>query len=305
MSSVGIVYLALTAGLLLTAFDGITDRLIPLFAIGAFLTFTMSQTGMVAHWRRELHDERHTAERRRLWINLVINAVGASATVAALVVIVVAKFAEGGWITIAAIPGVILLHKAIKRYYDDIDDHLRDEGPLEFRPRKPPVVLVAAREWNRLTDKALGLAMQLSPDVTAVHLAALEGPDVQGEERKLREQWAEDVEKPAAVAHYQNPPKLVFLSAPYRRIHVPLLKLIRELEVENPDPTIAVLIPELVKRHWWEYLLSSQRAWRLRSEVLDFGGQRVVVIGVPWYLTPPKIEQGMSEEEAAEPFRVP
>ena len=98
---------------------------------------------------------------------------------------------------------------------------------------------------------------------------------------------------------------MVFLSAPYRRIHVPLLKLIRKLEVENPDRTIAVLIPELVKRHWWEYLLSSQRAWGLRSEVLDFGGQRVVVIGVPWYLTPPKIEQGMSEEEAAERFRVP
>ena len=84
---------------------------------------------------------------------------------------------------------------------------------------------------------------------------------------------------------------------------MPLLKLIRELEDENPDRTIAVLIPELVKRRWWEYLLSNHRAWRLRSEVLDFGGKRVVVIGVPWYLTPPRIEQGMTEEEAAEPFR--
>jgi amino acid transporter len=304
VSSVGIVYLALTAGLLLTVFDGITDRLIPLFAIGAFLTFTISQTGMVAHWRRELREAPRVPERRWAWIHLFINSVGAATTVTALMVIVVAKFAEGGWITIVAIPGVILLHKAIRRYYDDIDDHLRDEGPLEFHQSKPPIVLVATREWNRLTDKALGLAMQLSPDVTAVHLASLEGPDVHGEERKLREQWAKDVEKPAATAHYQNPPKLVFLSAPYRRIHVPLLKLIRELEDENPDRTIAVLIPELVKRHWWEYLLSSQRAWRLRSAVLDFGGPRVAVIGVPWYLTPPKIEQGMTEEEAAEPFRV-
>ena len=114
MSSVGIVYLALTAGLLLTVFDGITDRLIPLFAIGAFLTFTISQTGMVVHWRRELRDKHHTAERRRVWINLVINAIGASTTVTALAVIVVAKFAQGGWITIVAIPCVILLHKAIK-----------------------------------------------------------------------------------------------------------------------------------------------------------------------------------------------
>ena len=162
VSSVGIIYLALTAGLLLTVFDGITDRLIPLFAIGAFLTFTISQTGMVVHWWRELRDKRQAPERRRVWINLVINAVGASTTATALVVIVVAKFAQGSWITIVAIPCVILLHKSIKRYYDGIDDHLRDDGPLEFHQSKPPIVLVAAREWNRLTEKALGLAMQLS-----------------------------------------------------------------------------------------------------------------------------------------------
>jgi amino acid transporter len=180
VSSVGIVYLALTAGLLLTVFGGITDRLIPLFAMGAFLRFTISQAGMVAHWRRKLCDIPRAPERRWVWIHLLINAVGAATTVMALVVIVVAKFAEGGWITIVAIPGIILLHKTIKRYYDDIDDHLRDEGPLEFHQSKPPIVLVATREWNRLTDKALGLAMQLSPDVTAVHLAPLEGPDVQG-----------------------------------------------------------------------------------------------------------------------------
>jgi hypothetical protein len=304
VSSVGIIYLALAAGLLLTAFDGITDRLIPLFAIGAFLTFTISQAGMVVRWRRELRNKLQAGERRRVWTYLVINAIGASATLAALAVIVVAKFAQGGWMTIAAIPCVILLHKVIKRYYDDVHDYMRADGPLEFRQRKPPVVLVTTRQWNRLTDKALRLAMQLSPDVTAVHLGALEGPDVKGTERKLRDQWAAVVEKPALAAHYPNPPRLVFLSAPYRRIHAPLLKLIRELEEENPDRTIAVLIPELVKRHWWERLLSTQHARRLRSAVLEYGGSRVVVIGVPLYLTEPKIEEGMTAEEAAEPFRV-
>ena len=304
VSSVGIVYLALTAGLLLTVFDGITDRLIPLFAIGAFLTFTMSQTGMVVHWRRELRDKHHAAERRRVWINLVINAIGASTTVTALAVIVVAKFAQGGWITIVAIPCVILLHKAIKRYYDDINDQLRDEEPLKFHQSKPPIVLVTVQEWNRMADKVLGLAMELSSDVTAVRLAALEGPDVKGEEQKLREQWAKDVEEPARAAHYPNPPQLAFLSAPYRRIHAPFLKLIKEIEDKNPDRTIAVLIPELVKQHWWDYLLSAQHARRLRSAVLAYGGPRVVVIAVPWYLTPPKIEEAMSEEEAAVPFRV-
>jgi hypothetical protein len=155
-----------------------------------------------------------------------------------------------------------------------------------------------------MAHKVLGLAMELSSDVTAVRLAALEGPDVKGEERKLREQWAKDVEEPARAAHYPNPPQLAFLSAPYRRIHAPFLKLIKEIEDKNPDRTIAVLIPELVKQHWWDYLLSSQHARRLRSAVLAYGGPRVVVIAVPWYLTPPKIEEAMSEEEAAIPFRV-
>ena len=302
--SVGIIYLAITAGLLLTLFDGVTDRLIPLFAIGAFLTFTMSQTGMVAHWRRELRNPRRTETRRRVLINLVINAVGAATTVTALAVIVIAKFGEGGWITIVAIPCVIVLHKAIKRYYTNIDEHLRDDGALEFRRSEPPVVLVTMREWNRLTDKALRLAMELSPDVTAVHLAALERRDVDKDERELRKQWAAHVEKPAKAAKFPNPPRLVFLSAPYRRIHAPLLQLIKEVKEENPDRTVAVLIPELVKRHWWEYLLSNHRARRLRSAVLDYGGSGVVVIGVPWYLTEPQIEEGMTDEEAAEPVRV-
>ena len=302
--SVGIIYLAVTAGLLLTLFDGVTDRLIPLFAIGAFLTFTMSQAGMVAHWRRELRNPRRTETRRRALINLVINAVGAATTVTALAVIVIAKFGEGGWITIVAIPCVILLHKAIKRYYRNIAEHLHDDDPLEFRRSVPPVVLVTMREWNRLTDKALRLAMELSPDVTAVHLASLEGRDVDKEERELRQQWAAHVEKPAKAAKFPNPPRLVFLSAPYRRIHVPLLKLIKEVKEENPDRTVAVLIPELVKRHWWEYLLSNHRARQLRSAVLDYGGSDVVVIGVPWYLTEPQIEEGMTDEEAAEPVGV-
>jgi len=304
VSSVGIGYLAVTAGLLLIAFGGITDRLIPLFAIGAFLTFTMSQAGMVQHWRRALRDARRAPERRRIWLHLVINATGAATTVTALVVIVVAKFAEGGWITVVVIPCVILLLKAIKRYYDRIDAALRDDDQLQFHPTKPPLVLVMTREWNRLTDKALCFAMELSPDVTAVHLAALEGPDVEDEEKKLREQWAKGVEKSAIATQGGQVPQLVFLAAPFRRIHAPLLQLIKELTDKNPDRTVAVLIPELVKRRWWEFMLSNQRARRLRTAVLEYGGPRAVVIMVPWYLTPPKLEDGLTEEEIAEPFRL-
>jgi amino acid transporter len=300
--SVGILYLAGTAGLLLIAFDGITDRLIPLFAIGAFLTFTISQAGMVVHWRRELL--RGGSEKsRRVW-HLCINAIGALVTATALVVIVVSKFAEGGWITIIAIPCVILLLKAIRRYYDSVSSRLRETGPLQLRSVKPPVVLVAIHEWNRLTDRALGLALELSPDVLAVHLTALEGPDTGEDERKLRAKWANDVEKPSLAAHYPQPPRLIFLNAPYRRVHAPLLKLTKRLEEENPDRTIAVLIPELVKQHWWEYLLHGRHAQQLRSVLLEYGGSRVAVMVVPWHLAEPKIEAAMTEEELNEPFRV-
>jgi amino acid transporter len=302
--SVGVFYLAITAGLLLIVFGGITDRLIPLFAIGAFLTFTISQTGMVAHWRRAMRERRGRPGSRRIWTPLLINAAGACSTAVALVVIIVAKFTEGGWITIATIPCVLLLLRAIKRYYDRIGAQLQTERQLEFRRHKPPVVLVPTQDWNRLTGKALTLAMELSPDVRAVHLAALEGPDVEAEEKRLRERWADCVEKPARAAHFAHPPRLEFLSAPYRRIHAPLLKLIKEIEEENPDRTIAVLIPELVKRHWWENLLSVQRARRLRAALLEYGGSRVAVMQVPWYLAEPDIEQSMTEEEVSEPFRV-
>jgi len=302
--SVGILYLTLTAGFLLIAFDGITNRLIPLFAIGAFTTFTISQTGMVAHWRNVLRGKRGRGQRQRVQVKLFLNGVGAVATITALAVIVIAKFNEGGWITIVAIPCVIVLLKGIHRYYGNVDAALRDDDQLQFRPSKPPFVLVMTRQWDRLTDKALSLAMELSPDVIAVHLAALEGPDIGEQERKLREQWARGVEDSAVAAQASNPPRLVFLSAPFRRIHAPLLKLINELEQKDPERTIAVMISELVKRHWWEHLLSNHRARRLRNAVLEYGGPRVAVIAVPWYLTLPKIADALTEEELAEPVRI-
>ena len=320
VQSVGILYLTVTAGILLIAFGGITDRLIPLYAIGAFLTFTMSQAGMVAHWRDKLGKARNgqergqergqdrsqdrRGERRRIVAKLCVNAVGATATAAALVIIVVAKFTEGGWITVAIIPCVIALLKAIHRYYVRREQALRDDAQLQPCNLKPPLVLVMTRAWNKLTDKALCFAMEMSPDVIAVHLAALEGPDVQTEEKRLRERWSKDVEKSEVVAESGRVPQLVFLSAPFRRIHAPLLKLIKDLTEKHPDRSVVVLIPELVKTHWWEYLLSNQRARRLRNAVLEYGGPRVVVAVVPWYLAPPRIDDALTDEEAKEPLHL-
>jgi hypothetical protein len=296
--SVGILYLTATAGLLLIVFGGITDRLIPLFAIGAFLTFTLSQAGMVAHWRKE-----RRRGGRRTGVHLAINALGAVCTGIALLVIVAAKFTEGAWITILVIPAVILLLKSIKHYYQEVAAHVREEGPLRLSGTSAPLVLVAAENWNRLTDRALSFALRISPDVMAVHLCRLrgEGDDADAsEERGLRERWNRDVERPAAAAGLR-PPRLILLQSPFRQLHTPLLKLITDLEKQFPEWQIAVLIPEIVKRHWWEQLLYAHRGQRLRAALLRYGGPRLVVINVPWYLERPHLEEVLQEEKESQP----
>jgi hypothetical protein len=206
-----------------------------------------------------------------------------------LVIIIVAKFTEGAWITILVIPCVIVLLKAIRHYYDELTFRLRDDGRLDLHRSKPPIVLVATEGWNRLTDKALDFALSFSPDVIAVHLTKLQGPDADQETQSLRRKWSRDVGL--------RPPRLMVLQVPYRRIHVPLLQLTEQLEAEHPYRTIAVLIPEIVKRRWWENLLHTHRARRLRNALLHYGGSRLVVINAPWYLEEPKIKEALVPEE--------
>ncbi len=297
--SVGILYLAAVAGALIFAFDGITDRLIPMFAIGAFLTFTLSQIGMVAHWRRELRAQAEPGERHRRRIGLAVNAAGAAATAIALAIIIIAKFTAGAWITLLAIPCVILLLKTIKRYYVELDRRLRRNAPLDLRHSEAPIVLVATQGWNRLTDRALKFAVRLSRDVIAVHLLALAGPDQDERWEDLRRQWAKEVEVPAREAGLRAP-RLVLTEASYRRVEAPLLKFIQELEKADPDRIIAVIIPEVVKEHWWQYVLHTHRGARLRHALVRYGGSRVVVTSIPWYLEEPQPEQGLEEEERAD-----
>lgn len=294
--SIGIIYLAFSAGLLLFLFGGITDRLIPLFAIGAFLTFTLSQSGMVLHWLRELRSGAGSGGRHTAHVKLVINGIGAAATGIALVIIIVSKFGEGAWITLVVIPVVILLLKSISRYYDNVARQLREAGPLRLLKAKPPIVLVATEDWSRLTDKALGVAVRFSPDVIAVHLTAVAGPDAGENERKLRDQWVADVERPAQQAGLP-PPRLMFLQSSYRRLHSPMLKLIEKITQANTDRLVAVLVPELVKQTWWQYLLHTQRARRLSSAILRYGGSNVVVIRVPWHLEEPQVQEALEPEE--------
>jgi amino acid transporter len=278
---VGILYLAVTSGLLLIVFGGITDHLIPLFAIGAFLTFTISQTGMVWHWRRARREPAARDEHRVHQVHLLINAAGAITTGLALVIMIIAKFTDGAWITVLVVPAVILLLKAIRGYYDEVQTQLREDGPVDLSGIGAPVVLVAFETWNKLSENALKLALSISPDVIAVHLTQLSGPDDEERQRELRDQWKEDVERPASEAG-MTAPRLMLLNAQYRAIHEPVLKLIKELQAKASGRHIAVLIPEVVKQRWYQHLLHTRRASRLRSRLMAKAGPTVTVVNVPW-----------------------
>jgi amino acid transporter len=277
--TVGILYLAVTAGVLLVAFGGITDRLIPLFAIGAFLTFTLSQAGMVLHWRRELQKSRSARHRLQLWIN----ATGAMTTGTALIIIVITKFREGAWITVLAMPLVIGMLRAIRAYYDELQRRIRDPLPLKLDDTRPPIVIVATESWNKLTDKAMRFALSLSPDVYAVHLVQLTGPEAEEHDRNLRAQWRTDVELPARAAGVR-PPQLIVLQAEYRNMHEPMLELVRELGKSSGGRRIAVLLPEIARQHWYQHLLHTFRPLRLRTRLLKAGEPLLVIIDVPWSL---------------------
>jgi amino acid transporter len=304
--SIGIVFLATAAGLLLIAFRGITDRLIPLFAVGAFGAFTLSQAGMVVHWRRQMHErgaslasaaERASAADRaggargaggaggagghhlRLWVN----GVGAAATGVALVIILAAKFTEGAWITVLAIPALLTLFKMVSRHYLRVAEQVRARQPLDLHHNQRPVVLVPIGGWDRLTGKALRFSMWLSTDVIAVHLNNLSGEEAEEQAERVRREWAEDVEAPAK-AHGVPAPKLIILQSPYRRFLKPLLQQIERLKGEYPDRLIAVVVPEVVETRWWQWLLHRRKPARLRGSLLKRGDHRVVVINVPWYI---------------------
>ena len=270
--SVGVSFLTVTAGALLVVFGGVTDRLIPLFAVGAFLTFTMSQLGMVAHWRKQ--EGRHRGR-------LAINGLGAATTTVALLVIVAAKFTEGAWIVVLAIPATVTVLMWVRRYYDRQDAKLAPALCFKVAETEPPTILVAVEGRTRMTDRALAFAMTLSPDVLAVHLLQLEGPEQDEDVRALKASWRSQVETPLE-GEGRAAPRLVVLPAPWRNLHGPLLELVEKLDVDTPGRSVVVLIPELVLTRWWERPLHLRRAEHLRAALLKHGGPRLNVMISPW-----------------------
>jgi amino acid transporter len=265
--SQGIWALAILSGLLLILFGGVTDRLIPLFAVGAFMAFTLSQAGMVGHWWR-------TAKGVAAWRGMLVNGLGALATGITVMVIVVAKFAEGAWVVVLLLPALLVFMGRIHRHYDRTNEEvaLKGGGVLSAESLAPPIVLVPVDRWNAATEKALQFALTLSPDVEAVHVTC------EGDEDQPTWKWAENPPAGTRVS------KLVTLSSPFRLVIHPIVDYVLKVEKENPERTVAVVIASMVERHWYHYFLHNQRGQMLTALLLLGGDERINIINVPWYL---------------------
>ncbi len=267
----GIYALTGFTAVILILFGGVTDRLIPLYAIGAFLAFTLSQAGMVVHWKK---GEEHKG---RGW-HMFVNGFGAVATGLTTIVVLIAKFMTGAWVTALLVPTLIGIMWAVKRHYSRVNREMADMTPLNLVNLQSPIVVIPMARWDRITEKAMRFGLLLSKEIKVVHVHSEDDND-----GGLAEIWDEQVMAPIKQAGLQEP-ELVTISSSYRFIISPLMDYILELEMKNPGRKVAVLLPELVVRHWWENALHNQRVQLLKLLLLLKGNQRIVVVNIPWYL---------------------
>jgi len=268
--SYGVIVLTLLSGLLLVVFGGVTDRLIPLFAIGAFLAFTLSQAGMVQHWRRA----GGPAARHSLWIN----ALGAIATGVTLIVVVVSKFVEGAWIAVLVVPLVVLMFWRIHRHYGQVATQVADDQPLVLSETHAPIVVVPVQSWSKLTNRGLRFALELSHDVRALHILTQDSTI-----SELTVVWEELVGGPARAAGLPVP-QLILRKSTYRLFFAPFIDYVEQLRDQHTDRDIVVIVPDLVVNHWYHALLHNNRGAVLRALLRLRGGSRVVVVNVPFYV---------------------
>jgi len=265
----GVYALALLSGFLLIIFRGVTDRLIPLYAVGAFLAFTLSQAGMVMHWKR-VGGPGSTR-------SMLLNGLGAFATGVTTLVVLVTKFVDGAWITVLLIPGLILMMRAVQRHYARVGQEINTATPVSTGDLHEPIVLLPIDRWSLVSEKALRYAWTLSREVHVLHVSSGEETD------RLRSQWPSVVELPAKAAGLELP-KFVVLDSPYRFIVKPIVEYAIEQQIAQPDRNITVLIPELVESHWYHYLLHNNRPEAIRALLLFNGNQRITVVSIPYHL---------------------
>jgi amino acid transporter len=263
----GIVLLGGFAIALIVGFDANIDKLIQLYIIGVFTSFTLSQAGMVKHWNA-LMPAASDSERRRMRVSRTINVIGAAATGLVLVIVVATKVPEGAWIAVLAMITLFVTMKTIRRHYRNVARELA--VPSTGRPLLPSrnhaIVLVSNLHLPAM--RALSYAKATRPSQLEAVTINVDDADVE----KLRKQWDEyDIDVP-----------LVILDSPYREVTKPLLEYIRGIHKRSPRDVITVFIPEYVLGHWWEQLLHNQSALRLKARLLFEPG--IMVTSVPWQL---------------------
>jgi amino acid transporter len=254
----GIVTLGLLAGIVLVIFGGEVEHLIPLYALGVFTSFTISQFAMFTRWQQR---------REPGWkMGRVINLIGATATGIVAVVVALTKFLAGAWMTALVILLLILMMRSIHRHYQRASTELATGTPIDPREIRHTVI-VPVSSMNRVALQTLAYAQSISDDVTAVHVM-----DDEGDIETFRTKWEElGLDIP-----------LVLIESPYRALVSPLLKYIDEIDRQRQDDTLTVVLPEFVARHWWEHLLHNQTALRLKAALLF--RPNTVVTSVPYHL---------------------
>lgn len=277
----GIVTLAAVAIVLIWAFDAQVTRLIQLYIVGVFVSFTLSQLGMVRHWTRELRTEPEPAKRAQMIRARVVNSIGFVMTGTVLIVVLLTKFTHGAWIAILAMIFVFIVMRAIHKHYDTVRQELALGTDAEAARALPSRVhaLVLVSHLHRPTMRALAYARASRPSVLEAVTVGVDPDDV----ADLRTQWdAMDLPVPLRI-----------LDSPFREITRPVLTYVRSIRRESPRDLVVVYIPEYVVGHWWEQLLHNQSALRLKGRLLFTPG--VVVASVPWQLSSTEGQTGLED----------
>ncbi|MBE1876840.1 APC family permease [Myceligenerans pegani] len=287
----GILTLGAGAIVLVVLFDGRVTALIQLYIVGVFLSFTLSQLGMVRHWSRELRTEVRPDTRARMKRSRFINTVGLVATAAVLVIVLVTKFTHGAWLTLLAIVGLFVIMRGIRKHYDRVSDELAlsedDEAERALPSRVHAIVLVS--KVHKPTLRALAYARASRPQTLEAVTVGVDRENIPG----LTREWeALDLPVPLRI-----------LDSPFREITKPVLKYVRSVHRESPRDLVVVYIPEYVVGHWWEQLLHNQSALRLKGRLLFTPG--VVVASVPWQLESSAGQTGLEGVDAHRRRQVP
>jgi amino acid transporter len=267
----GILFLAFAAIAFVVAFRAEVTALIQLYIVGVFVSFTLSQIGMVRHWTRLLRTEADPMIRRKMMRSRVINGIGLTCTGTVLVIVVVTKFLAGAWIAILAMGGLFGLMKLIRRHYDTVSRELEEQAAQDedmvLPSRNHAIVLVS--KMHLPTLRALAYARATRPDVLEAITVSVDD----GETRALVHKWEDsDISVPLKV-----------IASPYREITRPVLDYVKRVSKESPRTVVTVFIPEYVVGHWWEQVLHNQSALRLKGRLLF--EPNVMVTSVPWQLT--------------------